>query len=242
MARSMLSLGHVALLRLGEREPQARVHRRVPAAELGGDGDLLDRLGEDLPLPRVGGGLLVLDVRPSGMSGHGAGSSESREAYNFTRHEEPAMTEPLAIAKAGSEELCLLPGLANRHGLIAGATGTGKTVTLQVLAREASRASAFRSSWPTSRAISPASRAPGSLSPKMKERLAALKLDEPKCGRLPGRLLGRLRRAGPPGAGDDLRHGAAAPRAAAEPQRHAGGRAHARLQDRRRQRPRCSST
>ena len=30
--------------------------------------------------------------------------------------------------------VCLLPGMANRHGLIAGATGTGKTVTLQVLA------------------------------------------------------------------------------------------------------------
>lgn len=30
--------------------------------------------------------------------------------------------------------VCLLPSLANRHGLIAGATGTGKTVTLQVMA------------------------------------------------------------------------------------------------------------
>ena len=30
--------------------------------------------------------------------------------------------------------VCLLPSLANRNGLIAGATGTGKTVTLQVLA------------------------------------------------------------------------------------------------------------
>ena len=28
----------------------------------------------------------------------------------------------------------LLPALANRHGLITGATGTGKTVTLQVIA------------------------------------------------------------------------------------------------------------
>ena len=44
------------------------------------------------------------------------------------------MTAPLPIAKADSTELALLPGLANRHGLIAGATGTGKTVTLQVLA------------------------------------------------------------------------------------------------------------
>ena len=41
---------------------------------------------------------------------------------------------PLLIAKAGDARLELLPGLANRHGLIAGATGTGKTVTLQTIA------------------------------------------------------------------------------------------------------------
>jgi DNA helicase HerA-like ATPase len=39
----------------------------------------------------------------------------------------------LALSNGG-EELCLLPGMANRHGLIAGATGTGKTVTLQSMA------------------------------------------------------------------------------------------------------------
>src|SRR4026208_514280 len=45
------------------------------------------------------------------------------------------MSERLVIAKtAGGTELELLPGLANRHGLITGATGTGKTVTLQVMA------------------------------------------------------------------------------------------------------------
>jgi DNA helicase HerA-like ATPase len=49
------------------------------------------------------------------------------------------MTEPLLIAKAGATELFLLPGLANRHGLITGATGTGKTVTLQTLAEQFSR-------------------------------------------------------------------------------------------------------
>jgi uncharacterized protein len=41
--------------------------------------------------------------------------------------------EPITFAK-GKSEIELLPGMANRHGLIAGATGTGKTVTLQVLA------------------------------------------------------------------------------------------------------------
>ncbi|MFN2475020.1 MAG: helicase HerA-like domain-containing protein, partial [Chthoniobacterales bacterium] len=43
------------------------------------------------------------------------------------------MNDPIFIAK-GDEPLYLLPKLANRHGLIAGATGTGKTVTLQTLA------------------------------------------------------------------------------------------------------------
>ncbi len=38
------------------------------------------------------------------------------------------------LAKSGEEELFLLPEMANRHGLIAGATGTGKTVTMKVMA------------------------------------------------------------------------------------------------------------
>ena len=49
------------------------------------------------------------------------------------------MTEPLVIAKAGDKDLALLPALANRHGCITGATGTGKTITLQVLAEHFSR-------------------------------------------------------------------------------------------------------
>ncbi len=44
------------------------------------------------------------------------------------------MAEPLHIARAGDLSLALLPNMANRHGLITGATGTGKTVTLQSLA------------------------------------------------------------------------------------------------------------
>ncbi|KAB8306735.1 DUF853 domain-containing protein [Erwinia endophytica] len=44
------------------------------------------------------------------------------------------MTEPLLIAQTTDIALHLLPGMANRHGLITGATGTGKTVTLQKLA------------------------------------------------------------------------------------------------------------
>lgn len=48
------------------------------------------------------------------------------------------MVEPILVAK-GETEMLLLPQMANRHGLIAGATGTGKTVSLQVLAEGFSR-------------------------------------------------------------------------------------------------------
>ena len=42
---------------------------------------------------------------------------------------------PLLVAKNQKTELVLLPALANRHGLVAGATGTGKSVTLQTMAQ-----------------------------------------------------------------------------------------------------------
>ena len=44
------------------------------------------------------------------------------------------MAEPMLIALHKTTECHMLPALANRHGLITGATGTGKTVTLQTLA------------------------------------------------------------------------------------------------------------
>jgi uncharacterized protein len=42
---------------------------------------------------------------------------------------------PIVVAK-GKNDIVLYPHMANRHGLIAGATGTGKTVTLRVLAEQ----------------------------------------------------------------------------------------------------------
>ena len=44
------------------------------------------------------------------------------------------------IGQSEDEKICIIPKMANRHGLIAGATGTGKTVTLKVLAESFSDA------------------------------------------------------------------------------------------------------
>ena len=46
---------------------------------------------------------------------------------------------PLTIARNADATFDMLPALANRHGLITGATGTGKTVTLQTLAEKFSQ-------------------------------------------------------------------------------------------------------
>ena len=47
--------------------------------------------------------------------------------------------DPGIFIGKGDRPVYLLPRLANRHGLIAGATGTGKTVSLQILAEDFSR-------------------------------------------------------------------------------------------------------
>lgn len=43
------------------------------------------------------------------------------------------MANPLLIAKAETGDVVLLPHMANRHGIVCGATGTGKTVTIQAM-------------------------------------------------------------------------------------------------------------
>jgi len=49
------------------------------------------------------------------------------------------MPDPILVAQHGDIQCHLLPALANRHGLITGATGTGKTITLQTLAENFSK-------------------------------------------------------------------------------------------------------
>jgi DNA helicase HerA-like ATPase len=94
------------------------------------------------------------------------------------------MPDPLIVAKNAKTELALLPALANRHGLITGATGTGKTVTLQVLAERFSAIGV-----PVFMADVKGDLAgmcqPGALSPKLQERLAMLGVDAPKFAGVP---------------------------------------------------------
>jgi DNA helicase HerA-like ATPase len=92
--------------------------------------------------------------------------------------EEAGMPQPLLLAKAGPLDLHLLPALANRHGLIAGATGTGKTVTLQVLAEGFSRIGVPVFMADVKGDLSGIA-APGAATPKIEERLVRLGLPEP---------------------------------------------------------------
>ncbi|KAB2964490.1 helicase HerA-like C-terminal domain-containing protein [Zoogloea sp.] len=87
------------------------------------------------------------------------------------------MTEPLLIAKTQDKEIHLLPQLANRHGLITGATGTGKTVTLQKMAESFARIGVPVFMADVKGDLSGIGAA-GVESPKLKERLAALGIHE----------------------------------------------------------------
>ena len=82
---------------------------------------------------------------------------------------------PIRVAKAQSE-IFLLPQMANRHGLIAGATGTGKTVTLQVLAEQFSAMGVPVFMADVKGDLAGVSQ-PGTLTPKINERIQQLQLE-----------------------------------------------------------------
>jgi len=92
-----------------------------------------------------------------------------------------AMPSPLLIAKNDTTELVLLPALANRHGLITGATGTGKTVTLQALAQRFSEIGVPVFMADVKGDLSGVAKA-GGANPKVAERLKSLKVSVPVEG------------------------------------------------------------
>ena len=97
------------------------------------------------------------------------------------------MAEPILIAKNAELELALLPQMGNRHGLITGATGTGKTVTLQTLAQGFSRLGVPVFMADVKGDLTGISQ-PGQPSDKLKARLAELNLPEPAWGGCPTTL------------------------------------------------------
>jgi DNA helicase HerA-like ATPase len=89
------------------------------------------------------------------------------------------MAEPFSIARtAGGADILFSPAVANRHGLITGATGTGKTVSLQVLADHFS-AIGVPVFLADVKGDLTGLAAAGSLTPKLKERFAATGAAEP---------------------------------------------------------------
>ncbi|HEY1235542.1 MAG TPA: helicase HerA-like domain-containing protein [Candidatus Binatia bacterium] len=86
------------------------------------------------------------------------------------------MSEGLPVAKGNALQV-LLPGMANRHGLIAGATGTGKTVTLRVLAEHFSEIGVPVFMADVKGDLSGIAK-PGEDNPKIKERLKQLEIEQ----------------------------------------------------------------
>jgi len=85
--------------------------------------------------------------------------------------------DPGIFIGRGEQPVYLLPRLANRHGLIAGATGTGKTVSLQVLAEDFSRRGVPVFMSDVKGDLSGISQA-GKEHPKLRERADVIGLDD----------------------------------------------------------------
>src|SRR5690606_13641718 len=92
----------------------------------------------------------------------------------------------IALSQAGASSPTP-PALANRHGCITGATGTGKTVTLQVLAEAFSRIGTPVFMADIKGDLTGISQA-GASSPKLQERLKTIGVPEPVWGASPAVL------------------------------------------------------
>lgn len=87
------------------------------------------------------------------------------------------MSTPIFIGQADDEPVYLLSNMANRHGLVAGATGTGKTVTLQGLAEGFSEIGVPVFAADIKGDLSGISQ-PGKLHPKISERVEIMQLTD----------------------------------------------------------------
>ena len=94
------------------------------------------------------------------------------------------MADPVVIARSAQADIVLLPAMANRHGCITGATGTGKTVTLQVIAERFSRLGIPVFMADVKGDLTGIAQ-PGSMTPKMQTRLQSLQLPEPQWSACP---------------------------------------------------------
>ena len=97
------------------------------------------------------------------------------------------MPDPILVAQHGDIECHLLPGLANRHGLITGATGTGKTISLQTLAESFSRIGVPVFMADVKGDLTGISQA-GNVSPKLRAILQERGLEEPASAACPATL------------------------------------------------------
>ena len=141
----------------------------------------------------------------------------------------------LLIGKGEQPQYLQLP-LANRHGLIAGATGTGKTITLQVLAEQFSRAGVPVFCADVKGDLSGIAE-PGAPKPKIEQRAAELGVTDFAYAAAPVIFWDLYGEQGHPDPRHGGRDGPAAARAHARAERHPGGRAQHRLQARRRPGP-----
>lgn len=87
------------------------------------------------------------------------------------------METSFLVGKSTNSPVHLVPGMANRHGLIAGATGTGKTVTLRVLAEGFSRMGVPVFMADVKGDLAGLSQ-PGALNDKLSKRLTSLAIED----------------------------------------------------------------
>ncbi len=114
------------------------------------------------------------------------------------------MSSPLLIARTLDNALYLLPAMANRHGLITGATGTGKTVTLQKLAESFSEIGVPVFMADVKGDLTGIAAA-GQSSEKLQARLEKIGVSDWEPHANPVVLWDIFGEKGPPGAGDGLR-------------------------------------